>query len=150
MILLMRLASLSLVALLVACAAPPQRLATASGKPEVTIPNASRKAVIDKLVAWKLEAGMNVKSASDYGFVASKAIDNNFMASFLYGSSYNSVPEARLTYSVVESPAGVRVFGRTEIVTNPGGGFERVNDVTEQAGGMMLAELERLRDSFKN
>ena len=140
-----------LLAMLSACAAPPQQqqyLATASGNPEIVIANATRKAVIDKINAAKLEKGMQVKSVNDYGVVVGKKVDNNFMASFLYGSRYDSTPEARITYNVVEVPGGIRVFSRTEIITNPGSSFERVSDLTQNVASQMQSELEQLRDSF--
>lgn len=133
------------VAILAGCATPPQRLATPSGNPEIVIPNTTRKQVIDKIVAAKLEKGMQVKSVNDYGVVVGKKVDSSFMASFLYGSRYDSTPEARITYSVVETAGGVRVFSRTEMVTNPGSAYERVSDVTQNLSGEMQGELEQLK-----
>jgi hypothetical protein len=118
------------IGLLAACATPQQRLATPSGNPEIIIPNATRKAVIDKIVAEKLEKGMQVKSVNDYGVVVGKKIEDNLMASIAFGSRYDSTPEARITYNVVEVPGGVRVFSRLEVVTNPGSAFERTSDLT--------------------
>ena len=127
------------------CAAPAPRLQTASGNPEIIIANVSKKQVIEKIVAAKLEKGMQVKSVTDYGVIVAKKVDNSFMASFLYGSRYDSTPEARIHYNVVESGSGVKVFSRTEMVTNPGGGFERTSDVTSSIGTQMQAELEELK-----
>lgn len=124
------------------CATPPQRLATPSGNPEIVIPNSTRKLVIDKLVADKLEKGMQVKSVNDYGVVVGKKVDSSFMASFLYGSRYDSTPEARITYNVVETRDGVKVFSRAEMVTNPGSAYERVSDITQNISGQMQDELE--------
>ena len=150
MSLLRRLVLISIMGLLAGCAAPQQqqRLATPSGNPEIVVPNATRKAVIDRIVASKLEKGMQIKSVSDYGVVVGKKMDNNLMASLVYGSRYDSTPEGRITYSVVEVPEGIRVFSRTEIVTNPGSAFEQVSDVTQNVSGQMQAELESLRAIF--
>lgn len=143
-----RLAIFLGVSLIAACAAPPQqRLSTPSGNPETIFPNTTRKAVIDQIVASKLEKGMQVKTVSDYSVVVGKKVDNNFMASFLYGSRYDSTPEVRLTYNVVEVAGGVRVFSRMEIVTNPGSAFERVSDLTSQYAAQLQAELEPSRAS---
>jgi hypothetical protein len=130
------------------CAAPPQRLATPSGNPEIVIPNAARKLVIDKIVASKLEKGMQVKSVNDYGVVVGKKIEDSTMAAFLYGSRYDSIPEARITYNLVEAADGLRVFSRSEIVTNPGSAYERVTNITNSVSGQMQTELEQLKASF--
>ncbi len=130
------------------CAAPQQRLATPSGNPEIVIPNSTRKLVIDNLVAHKLEKGMQIKSVNDYGVVVGKKIEGSSMASFIYGSRYDSTPEVRITYTVVATGNGVRVFSRTEMVTNPGSAYERVSDLTQNLSGQMQAELEQLKAEF--
>lgn len=145
---MLRSAVLLASALLVSCATTPPPLQTPSGRPEIVIRDASRKAVIDRIVAVKLEKGLQVKSVTDYGIVVTKKIDHSFMASLLYGSQYDSTPEARITYNVVEVPEGIRVFSRTEMITNPGSGFERVSDVTEQVSQQMMDELQQLRAGF--
>lgn len=133
------------IAVLVGCATPAQRLATPSGNPEIVIPNTTRKAVIDKIIAAKLEKGMQVKSVNDYGVVVGKKVDGSFMASFLYGSRYDSTPEVRITYNVVETAGGVRVFSRTEMITNPGSAYERTSDVTQSLSSQMQSELEQFK-----
>jgi hypothetical protein len=132
-------------ALVFGCAAPGQRLNRASGNPEIVIPNTSKKQVIDKIISAKLEKGMQVKSVTDYGVVVTKKVEGSAMASFMYGSRYDSTPEARITYNVVESGSSVRVFSRTEMVTNPGSGYERTSDVTKRVAAEMQSELEGWR-----
>lgn len=136
------------ILLVAGCGTPPQRLDTASGKPEIVIPHVERKQVIDTIVASKLEKGLKVLSVSDYSVVVGKVVTASTMASFLYGSRYDSNPEARITYNIVETGDGVRVFSSTEMVTNPGSGFERKSDVTGALASEMQNELVQLRDKL--
>jgi hypothetical protein len=132
-----------LLALLMGCAAPRQPLNTASGHPEILIANVSKKQVIDRIVASKLEKGVKIKSITDYAVIVAGKVDS-FWARFAYGSRYDPTPEARITYTVVETGTGVKVFSRAEMVTNPGSGFERVSDATAQVASELQAELETL------
>jgi hypothetical protein len=136
------------VTIFAGCASAPQRLATPSGNPEIVIPNTTRKQVIDKIVAAKLEKGMQIKNVSDYGVVIGTRVNDSFMASLLYGSRYDSTPEARITYNIVETREGVRVFSRAEMVTNPGSAYERISDITQNLLGEMQGELEQLKAYF--
>ena len=138
-----------LVILLSACAAPAPRLQTTSGNPEIVIPDVSKKQVINQIVSSKLEKGMQIKNVSDYGVTVSKRIDNSLMASLLYGSSYDSNPELRITYNVVEQGAAVKVFSRAEIITNPGSSFEKSSDVTRNFASQMQSELEQLKSKLE-
>lgn len=124
---------------------PPPKLDTPSGLPEVTIPFVNRKAVIDHIVAAKLSKGLKVYSVSDYGVTAGQIIDKSIMASLFYGSRYDSFPEARIRYNIVEDGNAVKVFTRVEMVTNPGSAFERVTDVTNQVAQMAQRELYELK-----
>lgn len=137
-----------LSSLVVGCVAPQPRLNTASGKPEILIPGTSKKQVIDKIVSDKLEKGMQIKSVTDYGVVATMKVEGSPMASFVYGSRYDSTPEVRITYSVVDSGYFVKVFSRVEMITNPGSGYERASDLTDSYGAQMQSELEGLKSVF--
>ena len=145
-----RLIACALSATLMACAAPqrPQALSTPSGNPEIVIPNVTRKAVVDKLVAAKLEKGMQIRSVYEYGLSVGQKMSSYPMASFLFGSSYDATPELRYTYNLVDVPGGVRVFSRSEIITNPGSGFERPSDITQRLSAELQAELVQLRSSL--
>ena len=144
------LATIATAALLVGCAAPArQPLSTPSGRPEVTIQGASKKQVADAIVAGALEHGTQVKSVSDYGVVLARRADGNLAAALLYGSRYDSTPELRLHLNMVDVTSGVRVFGRAEMVTNPGSAFERINDVTAGSMHDVQALLGRLESKFK-
>lgn len=134
-----------LAALLVACAAPRPPLVTASGNPEVTIQNVDRRAIVNRMVEAIVERGNQVRQVTDYSVTAVKRVDRNFGAALLYGSRYDSVPEARLHFTLVDVAGGVRVFARAEMVTNPGSAFERVNDVTLSQAHDLQGILERMR-----
>lgn len=134
--------------LLSGCAGNPEKLSTPSGNPETTFQGVNKKTVIDAIVAKKLEKGMAIKSVTDYSVVATKRVDGNFAASFLYGSKYDGIPEARVTYNIVEAGGAVRVFSRAEMVTNPGSAFERVTDITQAAAKDAQAELNQLSSAL--
>ena len=129
---------------LVTACATPQKLATPSGRPEVFIANATRKAALDAIVAAKLQKGLEIKSATHYAVTAAGKVQGSLGASLLFGSRYDSTPEARITYSVVDVPGGIRVYSRVDMVTNPGSGFERSTDITDQMATRLQAELEEL------
>jgi len=134
--------------LFIGCAAP--RLNTASGNPEISIPDVTKKQVLDLIIAVKLQKGMQIKNVNDYGVVFTKKVDQSFLASFLYGSHYDSTPEGRLHYNVVEQNGYVKVYSRIEIVTNPDSAFESVSDITGNMGEQMQKELEGLKQAFEH
>lgn len=129
-------------AFLVACAAPPQPLATPTGRPEKTFTGLTKKQVTDAIVASALSRGSQVKSVSEYSVVLARRAENT-AAQILFGSRYDSVPEARVTLNLVDVPGGVQVYGRGEMVTNPGSGYEKV---TPLPGGD--AEIQKSLDDL--
>ena len=131
--------------LVASCAHPPQKLSTPSGRPEVFIQNATGKQAIDAIVAAKLQKGIEIKSVTDYSVIAQAKIQGSLGASLLFGSRYDSNPDARITYNVVNVSGGIRVFSRVEMLTNPGSAFERSSDITDQMGTQLQSELEEFR-----
>ena len=115
--------------LLAGCAIAPVRLNTLSGRPEVTISGVTKKKIVDAVVNRELSKGWDLKSQTDSLLVFTKK-DTSFGAKLLFGSKYDTVPENRLTFTMVEVEAGVRVLVKGEIITNPGSAFERVEDMT--------------------
>lgn len=135
----------ALTLLLVGCAAPPPPLSTSSGRPEVFLAATTKKQVMDRIVSAGLGRGLQIKSSNDYGVVLAKKAEG-VAAAFLYGSRYDSTPELRVHFNLVDMNGGVQVYARGEIVTNPGSGFERVNDLTQSSGQdlqSMLMDLQR-------
>jgi hypothetical protein len=112
------------------------------------IPNATKKQVADAIVASALRKGSQIRNVSDYGVTLAKRAEGNIGMAILYGSRYDSVPEGRIHLNMVDVPGGVLVYGRAEIVTNPGSGFERINDVTSSAGQQIQTSLQDIRSQF--
>jgi len=109
-------------------------LSTPSGKPDITISNATKRQVTDALVSQMLNQGFNIKSSSDYNIVFTKPLDN-LAAQLLLGSRYDSTPEHRASFMLVESGAGVRIVLTNQAITNPGSAFERVTDLSTGESG---------------
>lgn len=99
-------------------------------KPSIEIHKTTKEKVIDKIVYRSSEKGATIKNITDYGLTVEQKVNNSAMASFLYGSKYDSTPVLRLSYSIVNINKGVKLFVRAEMVTNPGSAYERTNDVT--------------------
>ena len=130
--------------IILGCAAPRQRLATASGNPEIVINGTTKKQITDLLVSSKLGDGFQVKTVNDYSLVVTKTIDD-FAAKVAYGSKYNRTPEARVTYNFVDVGGGVKVFVRSEMVTNPNSQYESATDFTSTWGEHAQNELSRIK-----
>lgn len=111
------------------CMTAPMRLNTPSGKPEVFILNATKKKVSDAIVNRELSKGWDLKSQSDSLLVFATK-NTGFGAQLLFGSRYDTVPENRITFTMVEINEGVRLLIKTEVVTNPGSAFEQTTDLT--------------------
>ncbi len=139
------IAFVATVAVASGCATPQPRHPTVSGNPEVVIQGVSRKQVIDAIVEAELNKGMQLRSVNEYGVVVARKIDGSFMASLLYGSRYDSIPEARIHYNVVEvGSSSVKLFSRLDMVTNPGSGFERTSDATSSVASDLQLKLDSI------
>lgn len=131
--------------LLSGCATvPPPN--TPSQRPEVTIAGASKKEILDVLMAEMLSSGAQVKRVDDYSVVFAKP-DSSFGGALLFGSRYDSTPEMRVTYNLVEMGNAIRVFCNAAMVTNPGSAYERVSDVT---GGKLAHEIQAMLERLKS
>lgn len=134
--------------LMLGCGTPPPRLATPSGKPEILISGVTRKQVADAIVSDRLSSGFQVKSVNDYTLVVVKDI-NDFAAQVVYGTKFNRVPETRITHSFAETGSGIRVYIRSEIVSNPNSQYESLTDFTESWGGPAQDYLNRLKNALE-
>ena len=115
---------------LVGCATMPDvMLNTPSGRPEVSIQNATKKQVMDAIINRELSKSWDLKSQSDSLLVFSHKV-TGFAAALAYGSQYDSTPEQRGTFTLVDSGNVIRVLLKVEMVTNPGSAYERTSDVT--------------------
>lgn len=138
---------LSAALLVGGCATSPP-LGTPSGRPEVTIRNATKKQVIDTIVSHKLHRGATITAVTDYEVIASEVVSTNLGATLLFGSRYDPNPRAQIRYNVVEVPSGIRVFSTAEMITNPGSAFQRVTPVTEGTKQQLYADLLQLKAIF--
>ncbi len=142
---LVKLLRVCFVVFLLAGCVPLQPLQTPSGRPEVTISGVTKKQVLDLLVTEMLANGVQVKQVNEYGAVFGKP-DDSFTGALLFGSRYDSTPEMRLTFNVVELSDAIRVFCNAAMVTNPGSAFERVRDLT---GGRTAKDAQAMLERLK-
>lgn len=127
---------------------PVPTFSTPSGRPEVLIPGASKRAVMDALVAATVGDGWSLRSTTEYQVIVSRKM-NGLVDWLLYGSSYDPQPELRETFTIVETAGGVRIIGAVGIVRNPDSAFEHADDVsTGRAGQQLQVSLEQLRHSL--
>lgn len=118
-----------------------------SKNPTVMI-KAEKKAVMDKIVQWKIESGTMLKSSNEYMLVFEKPIDST-MASIMYGSRFKSTPDARITYNLSQENDVTTVTGTFYIVTNANTGAETSKDKTRMVYKDMQSELDRLKTNLE-
>ena|SRR2546426_4082067 len=91
-----------------------------SGRPEVIVPGATKKQVMDALTLRLASSGWNVTQINDYQAIydtdAKGAV--GFLSGVVYGQA--TKPLYRLTAQFLETQTGVRLIGNLELVTNPG------------------------------
>ncbi|NLH39902.1 MAG: hypothetical protein GX445_07565 [Elusimicrobia bacterium] len=133
-------APILLCALLTGCATAPVKLNTPSGRPEVTIFGSTKKKISNTIINRELSKGWDLKSQADSLLVFTRK-NTELGTQLLFGSRYDSVPESRITFTLVEIEDAIRVLLKGEIVTNPGSTFERIEDVT----AINAAEAEALQ-----
>lgn len=135
---------------LMGCASLPP-INTPSGRPEVTICGVGKSEMMEKTVAALSMDGFNIERTSNFQAVAGKLITNPLIAT-LYGSNYDSTPEARQvwTFSDIGNNC-THISIVVQIVTNPGSAFERVTDVSTGKDGHQLQEgLEALKKQIES
>jgi len=113
------------------CATVPP-LQTSTGKPEVIINDVPKKDVSDALVNFMLSNDFQILNKDEYRLVFGK-IDTSIGASLLLGSRYDSNPQWRYTFNLVDYSNGIRVITNIEAVTNPGSAFERKMDFSKSS-----------------
>lgn len=110
--------------ILVSCAAPTP-LPTPTGRADVSFEGVQRKEVINAIVSMSVARGYQVKKSDDLTIVMGKPEDS-FLAGAMLGSQYDSTPERRVTFTILEGQGAIRVMANLVFVTNPGSGFERI------------------------
>ena len=73
-----------------------------------------------------------------------KPATDNFGAQMIYGSQWNGVPNARVTMTLTGNNP-TKVITQLAVITNPGTGFERPNDVNQNhdARAAMVSRMQQ-------
>ena len=129
------------------CAAPPKRLDTPSGNPEVTVDGVTKQEVIDVMLDSVLASGAKIESVNDHGIVVSKEAGGIGIV-LVYGSGYDPKPDIRAHFYVVDTMDGVKIYAQGEIVTNPGSAYERKKDVTDSYNNDLQSALTKLKNKL--
>lgn len=126
---------------LAACQAAPQEPLPPN---EFVFP-AGKTQTKEAIIATFLSQEYQIVRDSEFQLVMDRPVRDDFAASFLFGSQWNSTPNARVAMTFLgENPT--RVTTQVQIVTNPGTGFERVTSLDQNrnwrasvANGMGMA-----------
>lgn len=107
------------------CASAPP-IGTPSGNPEITLSDVRTDCVKAGLVNGLMNGGYRIEQSNEYTIVASKPTTNG-MASMLYGSRMNAIPDERLTITMAPqmNGNGMRLVFDNAYITNPGTAFEK-------------------------
>ena len=100
------------------------------------------------LLAERVAKGYTIKQQTANLLVIERPA-NDVASQLVFGSDFNSVPNARLTYQFVGSdPMTVTVSG--SVVTNPGSGFERPTDMNgHQSMNDVVLEMRRIAQDLE-
>jgi hypothetical protein len=115
--------------------ASPQKSASSSGKPEITIRGVTRQQVCDALRERLFSRGWALGAANDRAVTASKPMAND-AAGIL-----NAPTVRRVSYDLLDSRGGVRVVAKLETVTNPGKTIEQVTDAIDTESGANIRDF---------
>ncbi|MHB0706013.1 hypothetical protein ACX4MT_09235 [Roseomonas mucosa] len=126
------------------CAAPVTHN-TASGKPEVTVTTSDLPALKSYITNDMINRGYTIVRESESQLVFDRPVQNVLVGA-LVGSSFNSTPNTRLTYVFIKNQTSYRVVGDVALITNPGSGFEKRNDMNAAQDTVVIQQmLERMR-----
>src|SRR3954469_20081103 len=114
---------------LAACQSTAAGPATASGRPEVTIPGKSPAAVRSALVNRMLDVGYRV-SRDDASTLTVEKEASGAAAQLLLSTPAGGSPNVRITYTFADVGRATRVVADMAIVSNPGTGLEKRIDVS--------------------
>jgi ABC-type oligopeptide transport system substrate-binding subunit len=135
--------------LMLAACKPPVEHYTPSGKPEVTILKTTKAKVKEELLNQMANMGYITTHTDDSMVVFDRPVDNPMAAAF-FGSRYDSTPNTRLTYQIIQQEKWVRVIADFVIITNPGSGFERRTDMNRNEDSKHVQQLlNGIRDKLE-
>lgn len=89
----------------------------------VDINDIDKKAVAEYLVRDLINDGYNILSTNENQVAVRRDVDD-FWGQVFYGSRFNTVPEVRAYFNLVQIGADTQVTAEYRIVTNPNSGFE--------------------------
>ena len=131
-----------------ACATAQPRLSTPSGRPEITIAGATRQAVANYIADSAAAKGFTIVEMTD----SRVRMENQggMREALLIGSSFNTTPVYRYTYTLLDAAGGVRVLLDSKLVTIPPSVFETPTNFAQGRPAKELqSSLERMRESFE-
>lgn len=134
------------------CSSSAPRIAkTASGNPEVFIPDVTVDEVKSRLIERNLSAGMNLDSDSPSRVVVSRQMEGmqESMMRLAIGNSYSTPVRSEATFTLASINNGVKVFAAMSAWTQmPLGQINRVPLNSDADFNAIQSSLFRLRDSF--
>ena len=139
----------TLILVLITGCATIKPLNTPTGKPEVIIPDASKSEIADQITNAMLSWDFQLQKRDENILVFAKR-DQRLGSSLLFGSRYDSTPEWRFIYNIVDHHEGIRVIANIAAITNPGSAFERVTDLSRGSKDSenVYALLTQIREGF--
>jgi hypothetical protein len=145
-----------LSALLSGCA-PVEPLPTPTGKPEVTIPDVTKKEALDALTDIMIAKGYITKTITDDNAVYYKRTHELYAAPpfrgrwgfRLWGKRHDKLPEARVSYDITETREGVRIVAIMKMILHPESPFQEVYDISRGRDARDIQDLlEQLKASL--
>ncbi len=141
-----------LISLMLAGCATTQRLATQSGKPEVSVIKTDRGKIKSVIINEFMNAGFTMVSESDHGVVFSKPMEGfgGFMYQATLGNAYSSSPEWNARINMATTGNTTRVMAQAVVRMQNAFGREEVNDMTDGKVGTQLQEiLQRVKTQIE-
>ena len=137
-----------LMGLLLTGCATTQRLATPSGRPEVTINTVDRGKIKSVIINKYMNTGWSIVSESDYSIIFSKPMEGLGSVAYqaLLGNSYSSTPQLNVRINMATTGTSTRVIAQGIIKMQNAFGREDVTNVTD---GKVGVKLQKVLQSIK-
>lgn len=113
----------------------------------IEIDNVETKPVAEYLLKDLVGKGFQILSTSDYQVAVRKDVDNFWEQVFL-GSRFNTVPELRAYFNLIQSGNKTCITSEVKIVTNPNSGFERYTNVTNNSWQVYLNNVKQYFNGY--
>ncbi len=122
---------LSVWVVLAAAACAAGRVATPSGRPEVTVSGASVEDVQGAVVGECARRGWQIERADKY-VVQAIAPNTNLMSNALLGSQLDPQTWFRISFTLAPARGGTTVYVSESLISNRGTAFERTQPLDSQ------------------